>query len=261
MFKTILLALFLNATNSLWATEQLTTIVDSKAVIEHQIRLCDDQKNIFKKLNLQDLSGKKRIVLYAETANRFYQQNNWTIRLKIKSEKVEIDVKRRMGKNEATPESSQVECEYDRHGSSVEKTCKLSHEISFLKLSQIISGGKNWSAVLSTEQKKWLTEKAAFREDVLFYGSLKNIRHGFKHPEFGDVTVDLVHLAGNDSVTYHEISIRYPKSEEGKKADLFEDYVKSEKLITCPDQIDWSINKFDVMNPVEELSKINWWES
>lgn len=224
-----------------------TFALDPVAVVEHQIRLCEDSESILSKLNLEGASGKKREILYAETLNRFYQLNNWTIRLKVKSDKVEVDLKRRVKKSTTSLPFPGVECEYDRHGDTLEKTCKMNHEISLSKLQKIINDGENWTGILSGAQEKWLKSTSEIQEETLLYGVLKDFRYEVKHALLGDITLDLVHLAGDKTITFHEISVRYVVGEENPKRQLFEDFVKAKKLKTCADQLDWSINKFDVM--------------
>jgi hypothetical protein len=61
------------------------------------------------------------------------------------------------------------------------------------------------------------------------------------------MTLDFVHQNSKEENTFNEISIRYPKN-SGKEIGLkFEKYIKTIGIITCPNQVDWPINKFDIL--------------
>lgn len=224
------------------------------SIVEHQVRLCDEHKSILNKLELTKTSEKKREVIYVETRDRFYQQNNWTIRIKIKANKVEVDLQKRMNSDDSVSGIEKLECELDRHGPVLQKTCHLPHEISPQNLKKIINSNDSWTLILSKAQEKWLKKESALREDALFHGTLKASRYELSTPDFSEITLDIVHLSSNPFYTYHEISTRYLIKDESTKSTLFENFVKSKKLITCPDQIDWEINKLDVMSILNHVT-------
>lgn len=219
-------------------------------LVEQQFRLCEDKKTLINKLNLENESARKRDVLYIETTDRFYQANGWVIRIKTKNDKVDIDLKKRFESNEPGPSMAGLECELDKHGDNLGKTCKINNEISLDKLEKIILNHEAWSDILSSAQKKWLTKESVIHEYAQFYGTLKNIRHEFDDKDLGKVSLDLVHLDRDESITYHEISIRYPISEDEIKTSAFLNFIKRKNLKTCSNQDDWQISKFDVMLPV-----------
>lgn len=214
--------------------------------IEHQIRLCEDQDSILSKLQLKESSGKVRDIVYLETSDQMYRQKGWTLRLKIKSNKIEVDVKKRYAADEAIVLKN-LECELDQHVKQT-KTCKINHETSLLKFSSVLAGTSKWHELLSTEQVDWLKENLVFTENTKIFGTLINKRFEFDTFDLGTVTLDTVHLKNSESVTFHEISIRYPQTESLKKSKMFEGFIKTKGLVPCVNQEDWDIDKFDVMN-------------
>lgn len=213
--------------------------------VEHQIRLCDDHESIIGKLQLKESVGKDRDIVYLETPDLVYRQNGWTLRLKIKSNKIEVDVKKRYAVNETGLKN--LECELDQHVEQT-KTCKINHETSLAKYKSVLAGTSKWHELLSQAQVDWLKENLVFSENTKIFGTLINKRFEFDHSDLNSVTVDTVHLKNNTSITYHEISIRYQQSEAVKKGQMFESFIKSKALVKCANQEDWDIDKFDVMS-------------
>ncbi|MFA6236049.1 MAG: hypothetical protein WC635_01875 [Bacteriovorax sp.] len=257
MLKSILsISIFTLLSCSTWADAIVVNLVNSPdSIVEHQVRLCDEHKSILNKLHITT-SEKKREVIYVETRDRFYQQNGWTIRIKIKTNTAEIDLKKRLKSNASTTGIEEIECELDKHGSVLQKTCSIHHEISPQKLKKIIDDDDSWTSILSKSQEKWLTKESALREDALFHGTLNASRYELSSPDFSEISLDIVHLSSNPFYTYHEISTRYLLKDLSRKSALFLNYVKSKKLIACPNQIDWEINKFDVMSILNHI-KVN----
>ncbi|RPJ74142.1 MAG: hypothetical protein EHM20_11110, partial [Alphaproteobacteria bacterium] len=89
---------------------------------EHQIRLCDSKESIIKKLQLKeiisaDIKNKKSYVYYIDTKNRDYASLNWSIRVRVKSNKTEITVKKKLiNKDYSYSNYPNMVCEYDLHG-------------------------------------------------------------------------------------------------------------------------------------------------
>jgi hypothetical protein len=241
--------LFLFALVSLpqsWAFEK-------NAIIEHQVRICDSEGQILEKLNLKSNSVKKRDIFYIETADQFYRTNGWVIRLKVKSSMAIIDIKKRFRRADIVPAIKNLECEYDKHGPSVEKSCKLSSEIPVSDVKNIINQNKSWINILSSAQKKWLKLEDVIRTDAYFNGILKDKRYEIEHPVLGTITLDTVYLDSNPNITYHEISLRYNEQDEHKMAVLLDNFIQRKNVILCPNQLDWAINKFDVMTVLDHF--------
>ncbi len=248
MQKFLILFLLVSSASLFAATD-----FEKKPVIEHQIRICDSEKKILKKLELNPEDSKFRSIFYVETPDQFYRHNGWVIRIKLKSDKATVDIKRRVSKNDILPDQKKIECEYDKHDKSLEKTCKLSSEMSLKDVKKVINNNLHWQSALSKDQRDWLEEASEIKNDAQFVGTLNDNRFEFDHDELGVITLDTVNLDSDSSINYHEISVRYPANEESKKAVIFEKFMIKKKILMCPGQTDWAINKFDVMTPVNFL--------
>ena len=228
--------------HQLWAFN-----LNNESIVEHQIRICDDEKNILEAFKFSPSQGKKREIIYLETPDSFYKRNGWVIKIKKKPSEITVDIKKRMPNNENVPDLINLECELDKHGPSLEKTCKLTHIISGKLFNEVINKTKPWFEILSPAQFEWLNSRSTIKNNALFYGTLKNTRFEFNHPDLETLSIDAVHLDSDKKITFHEISIRYLESELEIKGPLFESFLKNKNILICPDQLDWSINKFDVM--------------
>lgn len=211
--------------------------------IENQIRLCEDHKDILKKLDIEKGNSKNRDIYYIETEDRFFQSHFWTIRLRIKSDSLEVDLKHRGD----FKTSSQIECEFDKHQESIEKTCKLKNQVPLKELTDVLEGRVPWYKLLSMAQINWLKSESSWRADARVFGVLKSTSLDFKDDQLGDISLDLVHLSSSKNITYHEISIRYSYERDADQTSLFEKFVSDKGLVKCTNQKDWDINKFDVM--------------
>lgn len=218
----------------------------SSLPVEHQVRLCEGQNSIMSKLQLKLSAAKERDIAYLETTDQMYRQNGWTLRLKIKSSKIEVDVKKRYATVEAIGLKN-LECELDQHVKQT-KTCKINHETTLIKYKSVLAGTSKWHELLSLAQIDWLKENSNFFENTKTFGTLINKRFEFDNNDLGAVTLDTVHLKNNESITFHEISIRYQQSEAIKKSQMFESFIKAKGLVKCANQEDWDIDKFEVMS-------------
>lgn len=222
----------------------------SEVLIEHQIRLCDSDEVILKALQINKKDLKFRKIYYIENIARDLKAKNYTLRLKVKNSKVEVDLKKRILDKQIPDIFNNGNCEIDKHANVLEKTCKASNGVSEAILQDVISGNSDWTKLLSKEQLNWLSTDQLNHLDPKIYGTLDANRGEANHKELGTITLDLVHVESHEEVKYHEISIRYPLSELSTKASSFEAFVKNRSVKACDNQIDWEINKFDVLNPM-----------
>ncbi len=244
--KKLLLLLALLSVNANATTEKLQTN------IEHQIRICDTNENIIAEFNLKknfpiEMQSKKFKIYYAETREHTYSDLKWSIRFREKNSKVEITVKKKMNLNEEKPKYSNVVCEYDMHGATKEYSCKINSEIPASEFEKVLSNKKNWTKVLDLDQYDFLKENNVVFENAQIYGILEANRFQWTDNNFGLITVDLVHLNHNSSTTFNEISIRYPVGSPTSLSKSFENYVAQSGVIACANQIDWAVDKFQVL--------------
>lgn len=222
---------------------------DSDLLIEHQMRLCDDDQSVLKKFELTDLTKNKlQKIFYLETHNHDFQTNFWSIRFRVRENEVEITTKLRSDKFiHSPPPYKNVECEYDLHGTAKEYACKINSLISNKDFKRLLNGETNWTELMSGDQLNWLKREKALYQNAFIWGTLENNRYKFDHPKFGTITIDLVHPTNQDDVSYHEISIRYKESKSSNVKELFTQYVKESKVLLCPNQLDWQTDKFQIM--------------
>lgn len=221
--------------------------------IEHQLRICDSKKEVLKKLNLHKSDAQVRTLFYVETPDQFYRETGWVIKLKLKKKTVDIDIKRRMKNASPNAEISGIECEYDKHDNSIEKTCSLGSEVALKDFEKIIKEKKSWTGILSSDQKKWLTAHSEIKADARILGTIKDERFEINHETLGVMTVDTAYLASDENVTFYEVSVRYPKQDLNTKGPLFEDFINDTRIGLCADQMDWPVNKYDLMAPLTDL--------
>jgi len=223
-------------------------------VVEHQIRLCESHGQILQKFNYQNNDLKKRNVYYLETIDQKYKSLGWSLRVRQSEKKIELDIKKKVPLNSFSDLSKNLFCELDLHGNELEKTCKMNNQIN-LKLFEAFQNGEvEWQQLLSLDQKKWLNGENAFLNDTLLWGTLTQLRGVFSVKGLGDVTFDLVNPDKNQSVSYHEVSIRYPKEKLATYAAQFENFVSELNIVKCSNQIDWEVSKFEVLKPINTLN-------
>lgn len=223
----------------------------AETLVEHQIRLCDSDEVILKALQTNKKELKPRKIYYLETFNRELKAKNYTLRLKVKNSKVEVDLKKRIFDTKIPDIFNNGNCEIDKHADVSEKTCKASNGVPEAILQDVISGNSDWTKLLSKEQLNWLSTDQLNHLDPKIYGTLEANRGEFNHKELGTITLDLVQVEKHEDVKYHEISIRYPISEMIQKASIFEAYINELEVKTCSNQIEWEINKFDVLDEIK----------
>jgi uncharacterized protein YjbK len=222
-------------------------------IVEDQIRLCESDSSIISKLKLKPIFGfgidqKNYKVYYIETDNRDFQKNKVSLRFRVKEKKVEITVKRRLNAPGEIVESSDMECEYDLHGGVKEYSCKINSDIELSDFKQIINNQKPWSDYLTSSEAQLIESLKNNFNQAKIFGYLVDDRYQRVDSDLGKITLDLVHPSKNQSVSYHEISIRYDLSDMIQINKLFNQYISSKKLIKCKDQLDWSVDKFSVMD-------------
>lgn len=220
---------------------------------EHQIRLCDNKESIIEKLHLKeiisaDIKNKKSYVYYIETKNRDYASLNWSIRVRVKSNKTEITVKKKLvAKDYSNSKYPNMVCEYDLHGPAKNYSCKIDASVSTKEFESVLKNQKKWTDLLDSDQHKFLKEDDALFENAVVFGTLFDERFLWDDSKLGQITVDLTHMVKHQENTFHEISIRYPINDK-EMGIQFENFVKSTKIKTCENQIDWPINKFDLFD-------------
>lgn len=222
-------------------------------LVEDQIRLCEKDQYIISKLNLKPIFGfgvdtKSYRTYYVETDNRDFQKNKVSLRLRVKDKKVEMTVKRRLSNPGEIVETSDMECEYDLHGGVKEYSCKINSDIELSDFKQIIDNQKPWFDFLTSNEAKLIDALKNNFVKAKVFGYLSDDRYQRVDSNLGKITVDLVHPSKNSNVSYHEVSIRYNLSEMNQMNKLFNQYVTSKKLVICKDQLDWSVDKFSVMD-------------
>lgn len=216
--------------------------------IEHQVRLCEDEQSIIKKLNLNQEESKKFQTYYIETKNKDYETQGWSIRVRVKSNKTEITVKKKARETDHLENKyPNIICEYDLHGATKEYSCKLNADLQTADFYKVLKNNKSWIDILDSAQFNLLKDNNLLLRNALIFGELENTRIQWDDHKLGLITLDLVHLSQNANTTFHEISIRYPVN-AGKEIGIqFENLLQSAKIKTCSDQVDWPINKFDIL--------------
>jgi hypothetical protein len=86
-----------------------------------------------------------------------------------------------------------------------------------------------------------------FRNAYIF-GILDDQRIQWQDQGVGLVTLDFVYQSRNKNNAFHEISIRYPENTGTGEGIEFENFIRSLKIKVCPNQIDWPINKFEILD-------------
>lgn len=239
----------------LLAMSAMASQVETDLKVEHQIRLCDTKENVIEKLKLEATSFSTQSIMYIETADRYYQQNRWTLRLKINANTVTLDAKKRYAQDEATPVINKIKCELDKHAQILEKTCKLSQQISRSLFESVVNKNRPWSDLLNSDQKNWLLNESEIKSEVNILGTLIADRNEFIHPELGKITTDIVSVKNDEKITYHEISIRYPHSQVSHYADLFESFIAESGVVACSNQEEWDFKKFDILKNTTSLNQ------
>jgi hypothetical protein len=184
-------------------------------------------------------------VYYVETPNLDYQKNDLSIRIRAKTKKIEVTVKKRY-QNITVNGHGNVICELDKHGGQKEYSCKINFDTTADKFNEVLKNKRSWTDLLSKEQEEFLKDNNGWIDHSFVYGILNNQRFQWNDPNFGLITLDLVHDINNEKNMFHEISIRYSQSKEIIDDPKFEKYIQNNKLIKCSNQIDWSVNKFDI---------------
>lgn len=212
---------------------------------EHQIRLCDENKTILENLHLSGAQFKTTSIYYAETPERSLAAQGLSVRIKLKQNKAEVTVKKRLGPDENLQPEGQLICENDLHGGQKNRTCKIDSSVDKTEFEKLLNKKKDLSAILSKEQMNLLSRYGADIQTAVLYGTLSSQRYQWMDKRFGEVTLDLVEQKGKEDIRYHEISIRYNDSES--KGNQFEAFLSGTGIKTCADQIKWPVNKFDTL--------------
>ena len=216
--------------------------------IEHQVRICDNEQSILKKLKLDQAKNKIYQTYYIETKNKDFESRSWSIRVRVKSNKTEITVKKRSSEAEHLENKyPNIICEYDLHGPAKEYACKLNADVQTEDFYKVINKNKNWLDILDSTQFNLLQDYNLLLKDAVVFGYLENNRLQWDDRILGLVTLDLVHQNKNENITFHEISIRYPLNGSKDMAIQFERLLKTTQIKTCSDQVNWPINKFDIL--------------
>lgn len=214
---------------------------------EHQIRLCDDNAKILRNLNLNKKQEKNSLVYYLDTEEKKLSERGISVRIRVKQNKAEITVKKRLGDtNSPGPVSPSTVCEYDLHGSSRELSCKIDSTIDKSEFNNIIERKKNWLEVISVEQLDFLKKYGEPEARVAVYGTLTDHRYHWEDESFGEITLDLVEQNEKEEIKYNEISIRYDQNDlqTGKN---FEEFFRRTGIKACENQLDWPVTKFDTL--------------
>jgi uncharacterized protein YjbK len=230
----------------------LSSIKASEIKIEHQFRLCDSDESILEKFGIDEKSnteiqGKKFKIYYVDTLDRLYNKSNWSIRFREKNNKVELTIKNKIDPIVDVSKYSNIECEYNLHGTTKEYACKLTSEVSINDFEKILKGSKNWTTLLSKVQLELIKDLNVVHESAKVWGVLDAERHQWNDKKLGAISVDLIHSEKDNSATYNEISIRYPVSNSNTFSKKFEEYLQNSGVGLCSDQMQWGIDKFDVI--------------
>ncbi len=221
--------------------------------LEHQIRICESKDQIISKLKLNPDDFKSKDVLYVETIDQKFKASGWSIRIRKSEKKIELDLKKKISISNSLEEVTQFDCEFDLHGTTLEKTCKLNNVIDSKLFEEVLKGEKNWLHLLNNDQEKWLKNENMLLTDALILGNLLHLRSSLSIKSLGDMTIDLVNLNARQKakdISFNEVSIRYPKDKISVYAHKFEKIVDDLGLNKCSNQIDWDINKFEVLKPI-----------
>lgn len=213
---------------------------------EHQIRLCDDNQNIVEKLALSGAQFKKTAIYYAESPERSLATLGLSIRIKLKQNKAEVTVKKRIAKDETLKPDIQAICENDLHGGQKNRTCKIDSSVDRAEFEQWLEKKKHLSALLSKEQVNLLSRYGTVPEKAVVYGTLLSQRYQWTDKRFGEMTLDLVAQSGKEEIRFHELSIRYADSDL-LIGSQFETFLSNTGIKACADQIKWPVNKFDTL--------------
>lgn len=217
--------------------------------IEHQLRLCDSSNHILNSLNLNNTGPREFNLYFIETPNKDYETNKWSIRIRFKSNKTEITVKKKSFELEQLDKIySGMICEYDQHGSVSEYGCKLNADISNNDFDRVIKNKANWTEILSKQQYKLLNDHQMILPNSKVVGFLKNYRYQWDDHFFGTITLDLIHLPNNEDVSFNEISIRYLQNSNVLMGKKFDQLIQSVHINLCTNQVDWEVDKFDLLN-------------
>ncbi len=232
----------------------------ASSIIEHQVRLCENEQSILEKLSLipetvKNLQAKEFQVYYLETLKRDFQANNWSLRIRLKKNKIELTVKKKSAPSmDLSTKYPGIICEYDLHGSTKDYSCKLNSESSEKDFKNVLANTKVWTELLDQTQKSFLEDHNALFENALVYGTLEDSRFQWDQKDIGTITLDLVHQSHKEEISFHEISIRYLDIEAHDVASKFENFIKENNLTKCSNQIEWPIDKFEVFEVLNRSS-------
>jgi hypothetical protein len=127
-------------------------------------------------------------------------------------------------------------------------SCKLKADIPTDDFYQVLKNNKNWLEILSRAQYDFLKKNNILFENAIVYGTLIDKRIQWSDDTFGVITPDLIHQDKYEQNTFHEISIRYPSDSNPEMGQKFEDFIKRTGITFCDDQINWPVNKFDLLD-------------
>lgn len=220
--------------------------------IEHQIRLCDDEFQIVKKLKIDhpatmQPTEKNYSVYLLDTINKNYTSSDWTLRLKSGPKNVELTVKKKIPSGEKLDSLyKNMVCEYDLHGDIKNFSCKIDSFVSKEQLQEVMDGG-DWQNLLDGEQFRFLKEHGEVFHDVKLWGILRHRRLQWKDASFEKVTLDFIKSPVVANNAFFEISIRYRPKDEDTLGKQFEEYLKQSEIKLCSNQAEWLVKKIDTL--------------
>lgn len=207
---------------------------------EVQVNICDSTNHISAQLNL-DLKKPKidESSYFIENKNLDLFHQNWVFKIVKNSSKqtATITLKNNDAKQmfaKINTSAKNKKCEYDLHGTFEKLACKMSSEIDLKTLEKNIHD-QNYFALLSNEQKQWLSDSNVALPNDVRISSVFSDRDYTIQNELGSVTFGLsTNFKGQE---FLEISIRSGETEDkyNIQSKLI-GFINSKNIRLCTDQ-------------------------
>lgn len=207
---------------------------------EVQVNICDTVNHISTQLNL-DLKNPQtdETSYFIENNNLDLYHQNWVFKIVKSSAKQTATISLKNNDSEqmnATVNTSakNKKCEYDLHGTFEKLACKMNSEIDLKTLEKNLRD-QNYFALLSKEQKQWLSDSNfILPTDVAISLAFSDRDYSIQN-EFGTATFGLsTNFKGQE---FLEISIRSSEKEDKYKVQSkLIDFINSKNIQLCTDQ-------------------------
>lgn len=207
---------------------------------EVQVNICDTVNHISTQLNL-DLKNPQsdETSYFIENKNLDLYHQNWVFKIVKSPSKQTVTIS--LKNNDSEPMNATVnttsknkKCEYDLHGTFEKLACKMSSEIDLKTLDKNLRD-QNYYALLSNEQKKWLSDsKMTLPNDVTASPAFSDRDYSIQNMQ-GTLTFGLsTNFKGQ---TFLEISIRSGETDNKYKVQsTLIDFINSKNIQLCDDQ-------------------------